>query len=270
MKLSMLCNLIVPALLVHVLLLSSCHTTDIEMYWEDPWLPYAEVPSMAEYTPSEDCPICPPDFRIGDCWQCYQAKGRMCVDKDGKRLDKHMRNTKPGVGFCCSPDSTAKICTTGTVYEEDDVEIICSPDSFFTDDQKTNSPYKDVATGDRNNQMFAYCPSITQQTCGVVGGTESGNLDMLVEPENVKKVEVSDLRYLKQGYDFVKFRGISSEEAEYDACHYMITMDKAVLKKWIPTKIQLKITKKSESLNVYIWEGPSRLEAKKSVIANNE
>ena len=34
---------------------------------EDRW-PNDQVPSMVDYKPSSECPNCPKDFRIGDCW----------------------------------------------------------------------------------------------------------------------------------------------------------------------------------------------------------
>ena len=150
----------VPAL-VAVLLVSAGRAEEEVRYPEDPWGDDTPVP-MAEYKPSVECPGCPLDFRVGDCWQCFAAKGKMCLDKEGKGLFNHMETTKPGVGFCCSPSSTSEFCTTGTQHGHggSTVEILCSPESFIPADQAAASPYKNVITGDRNYQMFAYCPNI--------------------------------------------------------------------------------------------------------------
>ena len=106
--------------------------------------------------------------------------------------------------------------------------------------------------------MFAYCPNINQKICGVEGGTDSGNMMLYADQAKVKKVESNDLVDLKQGFDIETERGVGSEEAQYDACHYEITMGQVDLDKWIPKEIKIKLTKKSEKLNVYIWEGKSR------------
>ena len=97
----------------------------------------------------------------------------MCLDKDGKGLFNHMETTKPGVGFCCNPSSTSEFCTSGTTHGHggSQVEILCSPDSYLSRSQIATSPYKNVITGIRNYQMFAYCPSTgNQKICGISSG----------------------------------------------------------------------------------------------------
>ena len=244
------------------------------MYPEDPWIFGQPVPPMSEYEPSIECPDCPRGLRIGDCWQCFEARGRMCIDKDGKGLFNYMQTTKPGVGFCCAPDSTADVCTSGKVLGEgpSQIEMLCSPESYLSPENLQASPYNQVVTGDRNHQMFAYCPNINQKICGVTDGTVIGGIELRAEPDRVGRVDTSDLVYLKQGFDFVHNVGIGSEEAEYDACYYLINMmydDPILLSNWIPTKIQVKITKKSPKLNVYAWEGPSRTQATRSLVEGN-
>ena len=93
-------------------------------------------------------------------------------------------------------------------------------------------------------------------------------MNLLAAPSK-KAVDASQLIYLKQGFDIHTQQGIGSEQAQYDACHYVVTMDQSILEKWDPTKLNLKITKKSTDLNVYVWKGPSRTEAKESLISNN-
>ena len=118
--------------------------------------------------------------------------------------------------------------------------------------------------------MFAFCPRVNQKICGVVDGEPVKDMTLLASVEKTGKVKTNTLLYQKQGFDPHLGIGIGSEEASYDACHYMITMDKSILDKWDPTSLNVRIINKSADLNLYIWEGLSRVDAPKSVIPNNE
>ena len=72
------------------------------------------------------------------------------------------------------------------------------------------------------------------------------------------KVQATKLRYLAQGFNVKLNKPVMREEAEYDSCYYEVKVDNAILDKWIPTKINVKITEKSAPLNAFIYAGDGR------------
>ena len=109
--------------------------------------------------------------------------------------------------------------------------MTCSPPSFS---QSPAGKFVDVFTGQRNHQMFAYCPTISQQKCGVPGGSsEVGQMKLLATTKAVT-VSTTELNYLKQGYYKEINELVLSSDAQYDACYYEINMDESVNEMWIP------------------------------------
>lgn len=72
-----------------------------------------------------------------------------------------------------------------------------------------------------------------------------------------------DKHYRPQG------RNVRSDKAEYDACFFEVILDDAILDKWWPEKLNLKVTKKSGKINTYIYMGKSRLGATKPLKSGN-
>ena len=72
-----------------------------------------KIPTMANYVPSDDCPNCPKDFRILDCWQCWQAQGKVCMDRDHGSMAHFIRTTNTGATFCCKQDYNEGYCKDG-------------------------------------------------------------------------------------------------------------------------------------------------------------
>ena len=67
------------------------------------------------------------------------------------------KSSNTGYAICCKNDATTGLCG--------DDKHTCSMPSYDTD---TQSKYKNVLTnGNRNYQMFAYCPMISQRACGI-------------------------------------------------------------------------------------------------------
>ena len=73
-------------------------------------------------------------YRVLDCWQCFQAQGRMCHKKDyqvsAEYRIKVLRSPNVGNGVCCKPDSTEGICAP-------DSDHSCSMKSFDDDPSST-------------------------------------------------------------------------------------------------------------------------------------
>lgn len=66
-----------------------------------------------------------------------------------------------------------------------------------------------------------------------------------------------------------KLKIVSKADAEYDACYYEVWLDEKVKEDNVPTKLNVKITKKSADVDAYIYGGPSRIEAKTSLVPGN-
>ena len=68
--------------LLSAILSLTIHMAHCQHYLKDRTTPL--VP-MSEYTAPEresEQFVYPEDYRILDCWQCFEAKGKMCVDKN--------------------------------------------------------------------------------------------------------------------------------------------------------------------------------------------
>ena len=50
--------------------------------------PFEPIPPMSEYVPLDS--TYPEDFRILDCWQCFQAKGKVCTESNYESMIKHV------------------------------------------------------------------------------------------------------------------------------------------------------------------------------------
>lgn len=101
----------------------------------------------------------PTEYRVLNCWECFEAQGRICIDEGHNSLYHHTGSSDRGNAFCCKPDSTHEYCTTGNVHKHGDTEegitTLCSPKST------SSSKYSNVLTQSRNHQMFAFCPAIS-------------------------------------------------------------------------------------------------------------
>lgn len=110
---------------------------------------YTPLVPMDEYKP----PIGQSDdWRALDCWQCFEAQGRMCHQKYYESLWNLTQRANQGIGICCKLDATEGICAPNNP------DISCSMKSYDVD---ANSTYREViSAGNRNYQMFAYCPMV--------------------------------------------------------------------------------------------------------------
>jgi hypothetical protein len=119
---------------------------------------------MNQYTPPTDLDsdpnyYYPSEYRVLNCWECFEAQGRICIDEGHNSLYHHTGSSDKGNAFCCKPGSTHKYCTTGNEHKHGDAEegitSLCSPSSIST------TEYASVLTSNRNHQMFAFCPAIS-------------------------------------------------------------------------------------------------------------
>lgn len=220
---------------------------------------------MAEYTPPSDFDnnpklYYPNYYRVLNCWECFEAEGKICMDSGHNSLYHHTKSSDPGSAFCCKPDSDEGYCKHGAAHdhegEEEGIESVCSQPS-----KGGLSKYSSILTSGKNHQMFAFCPAINHKKCGITSSSQ-GSTDMGLKA-GIDKVTVksNEMRYKKATPQ--------DQSREYDACYYEITMDKSVLDKYNPKEIKVTITAKS-NMNVYVYGGRSRLEATDSVISGNQ
>lgn len=116
--------------------------------------------------------------------------------------------------------------------------------------------------------MFAYCPNIDHQRCGI---SDSLSKDMKLHAGLGRaSVNAQDLKYIYQGrHHELNNRIIRSSEAEYDACYYEIVLDQSVLDTHNPSKLNVQINSKGANLNAFIYGGSSRKESTQSLNTNN-
>ena len=82
------------------------------------------------------------NFRTLDCWECFEARGKMCHDKDYSSMMRVTGSSNKGHGVCCKTDYEGKHCNN-------DGEHVCSAPSY--DDNK-KSEFKDVLSKGNLNQ----------------------------------------------------------------------------------------------------------------------
>lgn len=113
----------------------------------------------------------PTDYRILDCWECFEAQGKLCLDQGHNSLYHHTKSSDPGNAFCCKPGNNEGYCQAGGVHDYDGIEegitTVCSQPS-----KGATSEFASILTGNRNHQMFAFCPTINHQKCGIQGNTD--------------------------------------------------------------------------------------------------
>lgn len=129
----------------------------------------APIVPMDEYVPSYtysqfDQYYIPKNFRLLNCWECFQAQGKMCIERDLKfhgGIMSHTTTKSRGDAFCCKQGFDEGFCQNNKEHQwsnKESITTICSMPSYDTD---SSTKYSRVLDKDRRNyQMFAFCPSI--------------------------------------------------------------------------------------------------------------
>ena len=131
------------------------------------------------------------------------------------------------------------------------------------------SPYKDVLSeGNRNFQMFAYCPKVSQISCGISKSFDTDTSLFATDNELVV--------YSKE----MKYRKGDTSTRQYDFCNYKLSRDLNTIDDERLQKIRakssnqkvflnLKFTKLKE-MNAYIYKGKTRYDSKEMLIDGNK
>lgn len=221
---------------------------------------------MASYSPPNDLNgnnfyYYPSEYRVLNCWECFEAEGKICTDFGHNSLYHHTKSSDPGNAFCCKPDSKDGYCQDGAKHDYDGVEegivSVCSEPS----NGAPNSKFQSILTNGKNHQMFAYCPSINHQKCGITSSSGISTDFRLLAGLNEAQVYSNEIRYKKASP--------GDPTREYDSCYYEVVLDQSVIETHNPKQIKVQITKKT-NMNVFIYGGTSRKEATQSVIAGNQ
>ena len=127
------------------------------------------------------------DYRTLNCWECFQARGKMCHDRDYESMIVATGSSYYGHGVCCKSSYDGPHCNN-------DSKHLCSAPSFITDKE---SKWADILSPDNlNYQMFAFCPSINQKICGLSDDPSKTDLSAYATLEK-KKISVSNLKYIE-------------------------------------------------------------------------
>ena len=50
------------------------------------------------------------DYRLLSCWQCFDACGKICKNKNNEPMTPLTQSYNAGHGICCWPDSDSDYC----------------------------------------------------------------------------------------------------------------------------------------------------------------
>lgn len=109
------------------------------------------------------------DYRTLNCWECFEAQGRMCHFEDYAHNQLLLQSANRGDGVCCKNSVEGDgVCSS------DYQDLHCSMPSFLEQEEQDGSIHSSVfSPNKRNYQMFAFCPGIEPVKCGVGADHES-------------------------------------------------------------------------------------------------
>lgn len=169
-------------------------------------------------------------------------------------------SSNKGNAICCRSEVPDSGYCSGN-----DGKHICSMPSH---DKDPESKYKDVLSeGNKNYQMFAFCPMLNSGGKNVCGVPASDNTDYRLFA-NLESQTVS--------VDSLRFRRGNSEVRAYDFCHYEIIADRYAvdlerLKRNATgglVEIHMMITK-MKNMNVHVYGGKDRFSATTPLVEGN-
>jgi hypothetical protein len=209
---------------------------------------YSDLVPMSQYSK---------DYRTLSCWECMDAEGKMCHDRDHKSMILTTGSSNFGHGVCCKPGSTNEHCVGGAGSDH-----ICSQPALAKD---TPEKYKPILTGGVNYQMFAFCPKTNPKMCGIsnskVEDDESAHKILAgAEPKTITaKLLMREGAPTYRRYDscFYEIKAVSQEE-----------LDKITDKGKNGLRIYVEITKMKE-MNAYLYGGGTKADSVHSIVPGN-
>ena len=74
------------------------------------------------------------DYRTLSVWECFDAKGRFCVDKNYNSMILQTGSSNRGHGLCCKMDYFGELCNNEAGKN------VCSEPSEIVEKQNPNNP----------------------------------------------------------------------------------------------------------------------------------
>lgn len=112
-----------------------------------------------------------------------------------------------------------------------------------------------LTNGDKNYQMFTYCPNLSQASCGI--SSDRKNRDTKLTTKLSKQKLAPNLRHVAG----------SQNTREHDGCYYVLDHDYNINKD--KGTVIFKLTKLKE-VNVYIYKGNNRNDATTGLVPGNQ
>ena len=111
-------------------------------------------------------------YRTLSCWECFEAQGKMCIDRNYLSMISITGSSNSGHGICCKTESAEFPCV--------------SSDSIICSEPAKNSQVSAILTADGSNySMFSFCPAINQEVCGI--SDKNTNIDMNLTAQTSKQ-----------------------------------------------------------------------------------
>lgn len=147
-----------------------------------------------------------PGYRVLNCFECFEAKGKMCIDKTYVTLFHKTQSSHEARGICCKQSSTEGFCAP------EHPEIVCSMNSY---DDDPESKYKNVLSENyRNYQMYAFCP-VPERDDDICGFGHALTDFSFSANSTTQGVQTSKLKHYERA-------GLDQTQRMHYICHYLI------------------------------------------------
>lgn len=114
------------------------------------------------------------DYKLMDCYNCFQARGRFCIDE----------SDKSNLGTCCKPFSYQGRCNMAFIKKTQQ-ECSQNAQEYPTQAPTINSDI--LSPGLLNYQLFAFCKNTNRQVCGLPSDSSTSNNDMRMQATQISQ-----------------------------------------------------------------------------------
>lgn len=143
-------------------------------------------------------------YRTLDVWECFEAKGKFCHDKDYDSMMKVTGSSNEGHGACCRPEYYGSPCSSNN-------DRVCSDPVLLSDADSDTSKKEIYSKEGLNHQIFAFSTTTSQKECGISENDQDHDMRLMAN-ENIQSISTEDMKY-QHGRPNVR---------EYDSCFYEI------------------------------------------------
>ena len=141
------------------------------------------------------------DYRTLSVWECFDAKGKFCHDRNYDSMMLTTGSSNKGHGVCCKMDYEGDHCSNSDINHD------CSTPAEIIDQ---HSEYSSILSpGKLNYQMFAFNTIVNHKSCGLSDDSSNSNMTLIAGTAK-KKVSSKQMKYKEGVPDY----------RQYDACYY--------------------------------------------------